>query len=103
MAKTIKTCMDIPRIQKCEASECAYNKEMECHAVAITVGNSSSALCDTFLNRSRKGGVAGLTGGVGACKMDSCRHNSELECTIDPGINVAFKANQARCSSFSRR
>lgn len=103
MARKIESCLDIPKVSKCEATECSYNTNKGCHAVAITVGNSTSALCDTFFKRSRKGGVDAINGGVGACKMESCRHNSDLECSVDSGVKISSMGGSAVCSTFRER
>ena len=102
MPKSIKSCTDMPRIKGCEVTECAYNIDRNCQAIAITVGNSQSARCDTFYRHS-KGGIKGLNGGVGACKVDSCKFNTDLECFADQGIKVAQKSGEATCATFSPR
>jgi hypothetical protein len=93
--------MDMPKIQNCEVPECSYNRDSQCHAIAITVGDNSMAHCDTFLKLGRKGGIEGLTGGVGACKMVDCKFNRDLECSADPGIVVSHQSGRAQCISFS--
>lgn len=93
--------MTMPRITKCEMTECSYNKNSECHAMAITVGGSHP-MCDTFMKASRKGGVADMTGGVGACKVEDCRFNSMFECSAS-GINVAIHSGHADCATYSPR
>jgi hypothetical protein len=102
MSKKIESCLDIPRIQTCEATECSYNTNRSCHAVAITVGDSSMAHCDTFFSRSRKGGIESINAGVGACKMESCKFNTDLECSAEQGINISSKSGQAMCSTYVR-
>jgi hypothetical protein len=93
--------MEMPIIIDCDVSECAYNSENICHAMAITVGDSAP-LCDTFLRKDQKGGAMDVIGGVGACKVDSCKFNQSLECSAD-GIHVGRHADQARCDTFSPR
>jgi hypothetical protein len=101
MAKPINSCTDMSKIQACDVTECAYNIERNCHAIAITVGNTEAARCDTFY-RHKKGGVKGLTGGVGACKMSDCKFNTDLECYAD-AIKVATNGGEAVCKTFARR
>lgn len=103
MALRIKSCVDMSKIQSCDMTDCSYNVENQCRTVAITVGNSRNALCDTFLGHSRKGGISSLTGGVGACKMEACRYNEDFECSADPGIKVAAKGGRAQCATFAQR
>src|SRR4030067_3373297 len=100
MPKPIKSCADMPKIKGCEVTECAYNIEKNCHAIAITVGNSQAARCDTFYKHS-KGGIKGLNGGVGACKMDSCKFNTDLECFAAEGIKVALNSGEEISASLS--
>jgi hypothetical protein len=40
--------MNMPHVQTCDVTECAYNKHRECYALAITVGDKTDAMCDTF-------------------------------------------------------
>ena len=101
MARQIQSCMDMPKIQNCEVPECSYNRDSQCHAIAITVGDSAVADCDTFSKLGRKGGIDGLTGGVGACRMTNCEYNLDLECSADPGIVVSHQSGRAQCISFS--
>ncbi len=101
MAIRIQSCMDMPKIQNCAVPECSYNRDSQCHAIAITVGDSSVAHCDTFSKLGRKGGIEGLTGGVGACKMIDCKYNRDLECSADSGITVSQQNGQAECISFA--
>jgi hypothetical protein len=92
----------MPPISRCEAQECSYNKSRECHAMAITVGNSGHARCDTYYNAGHKGGVADTTGSVGACKAESCRYNADLECNAQ-SIKVDNHDGHPDCVSFSPR
>lgn len=99
MPKNIKTCADMSMIRECSVTDCSYNTDKKCHAIAITVGNSRMARCDTFHNSRNKGGVKQLNGGVGACKMDECKFNTDLECFAD-SIEVALKGEAAICNTF---
>ena len=72
--------MDMSKISKCSVNMCAYNKDQQCHALAITVGDQDDPQCDTFLPSGSKGGDMGTTGKVGACKVSVCRFNESLEC-----------------------
>lgn len=74
--------VNMPIISKCTASECAYNKNQNCHAKAITVGDFSNPGCDTFFNNGQHSSRLEVAG-VGACKVSSCRHNRDFECSAD--------------------
>lgn len=95
--------MQMPEVNRCEVQECSYNRNGECHALAITIGDTNTnALCDTFLRAGQKGGDMDATGKVGACKADACKHNHDLECSA-PGITVGSESGKAKCKTFSMR
>ncbi|HAR63452.1 MAG: DUF1540 domain-containing protein [Candidatus Margulisiibacteriota bacterium] len=89
----------IPKVLDCEMTDCTYNQEKTCHAVAITVGDIEP-VCDTYMKTTAKGGLVDTIGGVGACKVDRCLYNESYECTAD-GIHVGLHVNHAECSTFT--
>jgi hypothetical protein len=97
----MQTTIQMPQVSACGATECAYNRESKCHALAITVGDRNEPHCDTMVSApehvSRK-----ESAGVGACKVSSCRHNQELECNA-PAIRVGLKADSVDCLTFEAR
>lgn len=94
--------IDMPIVSECTARECAYNVNLNCHARAITIGNSLHAGCDTFFPASRHTEAAARTAGVGACKSSQCRFNEDLECMAD-SIHVAPKGDAVDCVTFAPR
>ena len=94
--------MKMPVINQCDANQCAYNSDNQCHAMAITIGDGNNPLCDTAFKYSTKGGVPKLTGGVGACKVTSCMFNKSLECSSE-GIEVKMHSNNAECNTFQAK
>lgn len=94
--------MTMPKILDCSAEECAYNGKKQCHTLAITVGDASCPMCDTFMKASKKGGSMDMTGGVGACKEDNCKFNTALECSAS-GIHVGMHEGHAECMTFAKR
>lgn len=96
------TTIEMPEVLKCEARGCAYNKDLQCHARGITVGDlNHQHLCDTMW--AMKGHTHRVEGaGVGACRETHCVHNEDLECQSD-GINVNFEGNRAQCGTFVER
>lgn len=94
--------MEMPKILGCDAMECAYNKDQQCHALAITVGDGSKARCDTFWSGSPQGGDLNVIGGVGACRATGCRFNERLECTAT-GIQVGHASGEVDCLTFAAR
>jgi hypothetical protein len=93
--------LQMVKVLDCEVTDCAYNTNKECHTAAITVGSDHPS-CDTFVKMPRKAGAMDMTGGVGACRVDTCKYNDALECTA-PGIHVRLHAGHADCATFSRR
>ncbi len=95
--------MKMPKITSCDVANCSYNRNKQCHAMAITVGGPEvCACCDTYLHASHKGGVPETTGGVGACKVETCSFNSSFECAA-PGIKVGLHQGHADCATFKAR
>jgi len=92
----------MPMISSCDVTSCSYNADKKCHTMAITVGDSSCAMCDTFIDSGSKGGDRAVTGGVGACKAVNCRWNQSLECTAG-NIVVGMHSSHADCKTYSDR
>lgn len=93
--------MKMPKINKCDMRDCSYNKNDQCHALAITVGGNHP-MCDTYLHASARGGDIESIGSVGACKVDSCKFNKSLECSAGQ-ISVGLHGNHADCKTFIQR
>lgn len=91
--------MEMPVVNTCAAQQCAYNLDQVCHALAITVGNSQEAACETYFGVSFKGGDRSTAGHVGACKMSDCTYNVDLECQA-PGISVSYRGDVATCATY---
>lgn len=92
--------MEMPIVNKCDATSCAYNQDENCHALAITIGDPHHAQCDTFLNASMRGGSQTNIGHVGACKVAKCQHNVDLECQA-PGISVGQRSSTVDCLTYA--
>ena len=90
--------MDMCKIMECDISDCAYNRDQECHAMAITVGDNDP-VCDTYMQSAQKGG-ADTTGCVGACKITRCEFNESLECTAG-SIQVGRHSNSPECLTYN--
>ncbi len=91
----------MPKIMDCSVEACAYNREKKCHALAINVGGSGP-ICDAFVSASAKCAQDDVLGGVGACKVKSCKFNDCLMCSA-PGISVHTSDRQALCNTFEAR
>ena len=92
--------MTMPKVLDCEVTDCAYNRNKECHTMAITVGAHECPFCDTFYKSAQKGGAPDMMGGVGACRESDCRFNKSLECTAS-GIHIGLHEGHADCKTFS--
>jgi hypothetical protein len=94
--------MDMPKVERCRVSECCYNTDEMCHALAITVGGGGDhPACDTYCDYRVKGGDQTVIAGIGACKVSECVYNQSLECTA-PGITVGRGPDEADCLTFER-
>lgn len=94
--------IDMPYVESCSIRNCAYNKDNECHARAITIGDGTHPGCDTsFLEASTHTHAKSLAG-VGACKVSSCLFNNDLECSAD-SITVSMKKKTIQCMTYQTR
>ena len=93
----------MPKVIDCNAAVCAYNKENQCHALAITIGDGVHPNCDTGIITDKKGGVPNMTGKVGACKVDGCQFNTSFECAASEGIHITLCSDHAECGTFRPR
>ncbi|MGW1061162.1 DUF1540 domain-containing protein [Micromonospora rubida] len=90
----MKTLLQSPPVQECAATACSFN-DNGCHAPAITVASAGDAAsCATFVESSVSGGIAEVTGAVGACARSECVYNTNLACkaksiTVGPGATVS--------------
>lgn len=91
--------IEIPRVEACGATGCAYNVDEACHARAITVGDGVHPGCDTYVVLGRHVADRDTTAGVGACKVEACRHNEDLECTAG-SIRVDRVGDQVECETY---
>ena len=95
--------MQMPKVTSCSVTGCAYNTNMGCHAMAITIGDlPDDPACDTYFETGSHGGKKELTAGVGACKSFECKFNQDYECTAAQ-IKVGMKGQQADCLTFKHQ
>jgi len=96
----MKISIDMPHVQSCSISDCAYNVSNRCHARAITIGDGVNPGCDTaFLNAPLHTQDKRQIAGVGACKVSGCRYNDDLECNAD-SIEVGFVDKRINCLKY---
>jgi len=89
------------KVTTCTVTDCAYNSNETCHALAITVDNPTAATCATYTPREEKAGVEMNVANVGACKASACKHNKDLVCTAS-SIKVGMKDNAVTCLTFDQ-
>jgi hypothetical protein len=94
--------VEMSKVIKCDAGDCAYNTDNRCHATAITIGNADNPRCDTFCQAPTKGGNTSRTAGVGACKISYCIYNLNLGCGA-PQISVGCKKHEPDCLTFQMK
>ncbi len=94
--------IETPLVSECSAIECAYNLNRNCHARAITIGDSVHPSCDTFFNNKNHTKAAVRAAGVGACKVAACKFNDDFEC-ITENIQVGHSIDEISCLTFAAR
>jgi len=92
----------VPNVMRCDVETCAYNKQRNCHAFAITIGDGERPRCDTFTKDFESGGLFEAKAKVGACKVAVCEHNKNLECQAK-GIHIGRAEDEADCLTFERQ
>lgn len=95
----MKVTMDMPAVKNCRVEDCVFNHDRNCSARAITVGDGSTPLCDTYYAGSKHIKKSHMAG-VGACKVTSCRYNEDYDCLAD-NIIVGQISKSAKCRTFS--
>lgn len=95
----MKMTFSMPVVTTCMIRDCAYNLDETCNARAITIGNGVHPGCDTFFSNTTHTHEINEVTGVGACKVISCRHNSEFECSADH-IDVGHDKSGISCLTY---
>jgi hypothetical protein len=94
----------MPLVSTCSVPDCAYNTNKRCHAKAITIGDDENPACDTYLplpdTVAPELKAAQIIAGVGACKVQTCKHNQNYECTADE-IFVGNVLDYGSCLTYA--
>ncbi len=98
----MKMTIDMPFVDSCTVSGCAYNTDNKCHARAITIGDGVHPGCDTSFLGASAHAHGNNQAGVGACKVTGCSFNDDLECSAEK-IQVSMKGNSVQCMTFEVR
>ncbi len=93
----------MPLIVSCTGSDCAYNRDLTCNAMAVTMGADRQAVCDTFYRSDHQVAHPDSVSFVGACKMEGCRFNRNLECTAFSGVSLVGDNGRVRCHTYEAR
>lgn len=94
---------DMPKVSRCDTTDCVYNMDRMCHALAISVSGGENPDCETYASGQKKGGDRNAIAGVGACKAEACEYNRDLECHA-PAIQVgARNGENDACLTFEAR
>jgi hypothetical protein len=93
--------IEMPIVEQCTVTDCAYNVERTCHARAITVGDGLHPGCDTFFRTSGHT-HQGQRAGVGACKVTGCTFNDDFECMAE-SISVGRDGDDVHCLTYTAR
>lgn len=96
----MKMTLEMPLVDHCSITQCAYNRDQTCHARAITVGNGVHPGCDTFFDNHEHIHETARTAGVGACKVSGCSYNEDLECNAGR-ITVGRNLDEIACITYS--
>ncbi len=95
----MKTLLQMPAVRACAAASCSFN-DGGCHAPAVTVAApGAAASCATFVESPVHGGIADVTGSVGACARTDCAHNTNLACTA-PAVTVGPGVTASDCLTY---
>lgn len=93
--------VEMTPVSTCKVVECAYNRNEQCNARGITVGDSDNPKCDTFFTSDRH--ASGMpNAGVGACKVSVCEYNDGFQCAAE-SIEIATSRDRADCVTYERR
>lgn len=92
--------LEMPVVSHCSAIDCAYNRELGCHARAITIGDGIHPGCDTYFMNTSHVQEKQRIAGIGACKVGQCSYNTDLECGAE-SITVGRSGGAINCLTFS--
>lgn len=81
----------------CTAADCAYNKDIECYAPQIQVGDDHPR-CDTYEKGSGREATS-QEGFVAMCGVALCHFNASQKCQAR-GITVDMHSHHADCATF---
>lgn len=83
-------------IMTCSATDCSYNRGLECFAPSITVGDDHP-YCDTYTHGPVR--PASWDSFVAKCLITMCDFNRQSRCTAR-GVTIDCHADHADCATF---
>ena len=89
------------KVNACTVTDCAYNANESCHALAITIDNPSPATCATYTPKAegKRGGAEMTVANIGACKAANCVHNEALTCQAGE-VKIGMQDGKVSCLTF---
>jgi len=89
------------KVNACNVSDCVYNSNSSCHALAITIDDPTPATCSTYkkAENGESGGAEAQIANIGACKAAGCMHNENLMCTAGE-VTIGVKDGKVSCLSY---
>lgn len=94
--------IQMPEVKSCGVLQCGYNQTGSCHAKAITIGDTMTPECDTFFVSQAHAKNVSVIAGVGACKVSSCKFNTDFEC-VSESIQVGHTHDRVCCLTYKKR
>lgn len=98
----IEAVQDEAHVSNCAVSECAYNLERRCGAIAIVIASGPHPVCGTFLKTAGSSGKRIGDARVGECRYSICRHNANAKCNAG-SIEVDYWWGQVDCRTFASK
>ena len=100
-AKAMKG-IEAAAVSRCAVSECTYNMEQRCSAIAIVIASGPHPRCGTFLKTSNSSSGRIGDAQVGECRYSICRHNTDARCSAG-NIEVDYWWGVVDCRTYASR
>lgn len=95
----MKTECEMGMVLACQVDSCSYNRNLECRAGEVEVGDCSHARCDTFTTNQ----VEELETGqaiVASCAVAECKFNQDAVTCTAPAVSLGHHEEHAECDSY---
>lgn len=88
-------------VGRCQAIECAYNKEKACNAAEIKIGKGH-AQCEMFTRSVMLDVRRRSHSQVRNCRMTSCKWNRHSNCSAQE-VDLSLHEGHADCATYMPR